>query len=346
MADAIQELQSIHSMLASGHRSVRLERHSLLLIGALGGFLSMGTDWVITAERFPDQNGQAVALLIWLTAWLSGVSLLDHWLTRRARQRRDETMPFAQAQITRAWWMLLSVGALGSFAMFFYGGGQMVYALWIVLLGLGIYLFGLFSRPLVEWIGVAAILLGVIALAASLPFGATRWLNASCFAIGIPLAGWLAPRVSDTAWLARLGALFLWIGAVVTPALLAVKATSAIAPSGPVIAAGSAAIASGEQILRLEPGTRLPMRLDLEGPILGTPSPSALDVTLALPVELALKDGQLDGRYRLGEGVWQAMHQGGPRLVIDSIKVRLDAGMPDIRVHARLNDRSVRAVQP
>ena len=334
MADAFQELHSIHSMLVSGHRSVRLERHSLLLVGSLGGLLSACTDWVITPERFPDRSHQALALLLWLAGWLAGVSLLDQWLTRRARQRRAETMPFAQSQMTRAWWMLLSLGTLGSFAMFFYGGGQMVYALWIVLLGLGIYLFGLFSRPLIEWIGVATILLGVAALAARLPFGATRWLNASCFAIGVPLAGWLALRFDGAALLTRIGALFIWMCAVVAAALLIVQATSAVAPSGPLL---------GEQILRLERGTQLPLHIDLEGPILTTGTQPALAVTLMLPVDLALKDGQPDGRYRLGDGVWRAVRGAGPNLVIDAIKVDMDAGDPHIRLHARLDDRSVAA---
>jgi len=346
MADAYQELHSIHSMLALGHRSVRLERHSLLLIGAVGGFLSVGTDLVITTDRFPDQNQRALALLLWLAFWLAGVSLLDHWLTRRARQRRAETLPFAQAQITRAWWMLLSVGTLSSFAMFFYGGGQMIYALWIVLLGLGIYLFGLFSRPLVEWIGIATILLGVLALAARLPFGATRWLNASCFAIGIPLAGWLAPRVDNRVWLTRIGVLLVWICAVVVPALLVVNWTPVPPPPGRVLTLGSAAIPDGEQILRLESGTQLPLQIDFDGPILTTKTQPALALTLMLPVDLALQDGQPEGRYRLGDGAWRSVHDGGPRLVINAIKVHMDGGKPDIRVHALLSDRDLNGGQP
>jgi len=341
MPDALEELRSIQSMLACGHRSVRLERHSLLLIGALGGFLSVATDWVVTKERFPDPSEHAVAVLVWLTAWLAGVSLLDRWLTRLARQRRAETMPFAQAQITRAWWLLLSIGTLCSFAMFFYGGGRMIYAVWIVLLGLGIFLFGLFSRPLVEWIGVATILLGVAALAARLPLEATRWLNASCFAIGIPLAGWLAPRVDDRTWIARTAALSVWICGVVAPALLIVTALPVDTPSGPVLAPGSAVTAMGEQTLRLEPGTQWPLHLELEGPILGTQAPSAMAVTLKVPVELSLKDGRPDGRYRLADGPWRAVQKGGPNLVIDAIEIGVEAGKPDIRVHARLTDRSL-----
>lgn len=189
-----EQLQAIHAMLAAGHRSVHLERHSLLLIGAVGGFLSVVSEWAITPERFPDATERGFALLVWLAFWLGGVSLLDHWLTRRARARRAETLPFAQTQITRAWWMLLSVGCLGSFAMSFYGGGSMIYALWTVLLGLGIYLFGLFSQRLIEWIGLATILLGITGLAAGVSYETTRWLNASCFAVGMPLAGWMAAK--------------------------------------------------------------------------------------------------------------------------------------------------------
>jgi hypothetical protein len=346
MSDPLVELQSIHSMLSAGHRSVRLERHSLLLIGALGGFLSLCTDGVITLQRFPDNTQRALALLIWLAAWLGGVSVLDHWLTSRARQRRAETMPFAQAQITRAWWMLLSVGALGSFAMFFYGGGQMVYALWIVLLGLGIYLFGLFSRPLVEWIGVAAILLGVMALAERLPFGQMRWLCACSFTIGIPLAGWLALRTEDSAWLARVGALCVWICAVVAPALWAVTVIPIEVPSGPAATLGSARQTSGQQTLHLEPGTRVPLELQLEGPVVTAQTGSALALTTTLPIDLALTDGQFDGRYRLGDAAWRATRDGGPSLLIDAIHVRLESGRPVVGLHARLNDRSLGATRP
>src|SRR4030066_793758 len=114
-----EQFQAIQTMLAAGHRCVHLERHSLLLLGGVGGFLSVVTEWVIPDTRFPDVAERGLALLAWLAFWLGGMSLLDYSLTRSARQRRAETLPFAQAQITRAWWMLLSVGCLGSFAMFF-----------------------------------------------------------------------------------------------------------------------------------------------------------------------------------------------------------------------------------
>jgi hypothetical protein len=345
MRPAHEQFQAIQTMLTAGHRCVHLEQHSLLLLGVTGGFLSVVTEWIITDTRFPDVAERGGALLIWLALWLGGVSLLEHWLTRRARQQRAETLPFAQAQITRAWWMLLSVGCLGSFAMFFYGGGGMIYALWIVLLGLGVYLFGLFSRPLIEWIGLATILLGVAGLAAGLPYGATRWLAASAFAIGLPLAGWLNARVDDAGLIRRLAILAIWLAAVVAPPLLIARYSTTPIPTAPLIALGSP-IGTGEQVLRLEAGTRVPLRVDMESPILRVSPQAGLDITLTQPVEVVLIDGHPDGRYRIGDGDWHAIHDGVLRLMVDRMTPRLNGTAPEVRAHASFDNAQPKGDTP
>lgn len=345
MNPAHEQLQSIHAMLAAGHRSVHLERHSLLLLGGVGGFIAAATEYVITLSRFPDTTQRALVLLAWLTFWLGGMSLLDHWLTRRARQRRDETLPFAQAQITRAWWMLLSMGTLGSFAMFFYGGGAMIYALWIVLLGLGVYLFGLFSRPLVEWIGLATILLGVAGLAAGLSYGATHWLAASCFAIGMPLAGWLNARLGDTGLLRRVAALGLWLVAVAAPPLLYTRHVPATAPAAAAQPL-SAPIGHGDQVVRLEAGDHVPLRVDMESPLLSIAPSAQLDMTLRQPIEISLHDGAPDGRYRIGNGAWHSVHDGVLSLGIDRLVPGVEGGTPEVRAHASFDGADFKGDTP
>lgn len=327
------QFQAIQSMLAAGHRSVHLERHTLLLLGGVGGFLCVVTEWVITAGRFPDVGQRGLALLAWLAFWLGGMSLLEYRLTRRARARREETLPFAQAQVTRAWWMLLAVGCLSSFAMFFHGGGGMIYALWVVLLGLGVYLFGLFSRPLIEWIGLATILLGVVGLAAGLPYGGTRWLAASAFAVGLPLAGWLDARLAGAGWPGRVAALSAWLAAVAAPPLLAVRYPPVAVPKAAPTATVSRA---GEEVLRLPAGQRIPLRVDLDSPILAVAPEARLELTLTQPVEVALVDGEPDGRYRIGGGDWHEVHDGILSLGIDRIAPRLAGDAPELRAHARL----------
>lgn len=337
MTPAQQQLQSIHAMLSAGHRCVQLERHSLWLLGGVGGLIAALTEYLITADRFPDLTERALALLLWLAATLGGLSVAEHRLTRRARQRRNETLPFAQAQITRAWWMLLGMGVLGSFAMFFHGGGTMVYVLWIVLLGLGIYLFGLFSRALIEWIGLATILLGVAAPTAGLPYQATHWLAASCFAIGMPLAGWLNRRYGTAGLSRRTLALLMWLTLVAVPPLALAQLSFVRAPETPPLALGSAGLTHGQQVLRLAPGTPVALHLALDSPLLSAAAPARLTLQLNMPLEVALRDGEPDGRYRFGSTTWHAVHDGALHLRIDRLAPRLDDGQPVVHASARLD---------
>ena len=310
-----QQKLSIQSMLASGHRCVHLERHSLLLMGGVGGFLSACTEWVITSERFPDRHQRALALLVWLSLWLGGMSFTDHYWTRRARQQRDEQLPFAQAQITRAWWMLLSMGVLGSFAMFFYGGGAMVYGLWTVLLGLGIYLFGLFSKPLIEWIGLATILLAVASLSL-LSYHATHWLNVFCFVIGMPLAGWMNTRLAVVQVQQRLVALLCWLLAVVVPSLWFADYSVLTEPDGEVIFSPADISREKPQILSVPAGSRLPLKPVLESQILALVPGKDMEFQLTQRVDLSINHGHFDGRYRIDQGRWHSLHDGATRLSI------------------------------
>lgn len=331
-----EQFDVINSMLAAGHRSVHLERHSLLLWGGVGGVLCVGTQAVVTAERFPDISHRAVALLVWLGFWLGGTGWLDIRLTRRARYDREETLPFAQAQITRAWWMLLTMGALVSFAMFFYGGAVMIYALWIVLLGLGVYLFGLFSRPLIEWMGLATILLGIIGLASGLSFGTTRWLAASCFAVGLPMAGWLASRTDDRRIGLRCVALSIWLLAVALPPLVLAKTlqSTTSVPDVPKIPPEVYVPMKGVQVLSIPANTTISIRVDLDSNLIGIPKKAELPLVLNRPLDVEMQDGKPEGHYRVNGGSWHQVSDGLMQLRIDQFRPSIEAGKLLIRTHA------------
>lgn len=318
----LEQMNSIQAMLAAGHRCVELERHSLLLWGSVGGGLCAFTDLVINADIFPDNAQRAIAMLVWLAFWLGGMSWLDHQLTRNARHAREETLPFAQAQVTRAWWMLLALGTLATFAMFFHGGGIMIYALWTVLLGLGIFIFGLFSRTLIEWIGLATILLGIVGLATGLPMGTARWLTASTFAIGLPFAGWLAARPQDQHAGRRALTVAVWLAAVTAPALLVARLI-------PVAAQPTLATPT----IRLPAGSVVPLYFDMDSPLLSIAPTDALPMQIARDTEIALTDGQPDGRYRFNGGDWHAVKEGVLALRIDRIQPKITDGKPTVRMH-------------
>ena len=331
----LERLEAIHSMLAAGHRCVHLEKHSFLLWGIVGGVLCGGTQSVVNVEHFPDFRQQALALISWLSFWLITVGLLDYFLTKRVKQDRDETLPFAQAQMTRAWWMLLSMGTLGSFSMYFYGGGAMIYVLWIVVLGLGLYLFGLFSQPLIEWIGLAMIVLGIVGPATGLPFGMTRWLATSCFAIGLPLAGWLASRVDDRRLVPRCLALGVWLAIVVEiPVLLTSTFLTTIAPATPSIPLANFHPIAGEQVVSLPLGIPVSLQISLESPLLAAPVDKSLPMTLTRSLDIALQNGMPEGRYRIGGDRWANIHDGLLQLRIDRLQPAIENGTAVLHAHA------------
>jgi hypothetical protein len=235
---------------------------------------------------------------------------------------RAETLPFAQAQVTRAWWMLLAIGTLATFAMFFHGGGIMIYALWTVLLGLGMFVFGLFSRPLVEWIGLATILLGIAGLAAGLPFVTARWLTASVFAIGLPLAGWLAARSDRGGTAQRIAHVALWLAAVIVPAFAAARLLPSAAPPPP-----------GSATLKIPAGSTVPLHVDMDSPLLAIAPTDGLNMRVTRDTEVALTDGQPDGRYRFDGGPWHSVTDGILTLRIDRIQPQIAAGKPTVRMH-------------
>lgn len=318
MRTHLEQMQSIQAMLAAGHRCVELERHSLLLWGLVGGGLCAFTDRIINNDTFPDNAQRAVAVLIWLAAWLGGMSWLDHRLTHAARRARAETLPFAQAQVTRAWWMLLALGTLATFAMFFHGGGAMIYALWTVLLGLGIFIFGLFSRPLIEWIGLAAILLGIVGLASGLPLDGTRWLTATVFAVGLPFAGWLSAHIGEGRAGQRMLIVILWLAATVAPALAFMRLIPTPTPNA--------------ETLSLPAGTVVPLRIEMDSALIEIAATATLPVRVKRATEISLANGQPDGRYRFDDGRWHAIRDGILALRIHRIQPQVADGEPEIRL--------------
>ncbi len=338
----VDQLASIQSMLVAGQRSVRIQRHSLLLWGVAGGVLCAETGSIITSERFPVPQDQAFALFAWLGFWIGAVGAFDYVLTRRVKRNSDETLPFAQAQITRAWWMLLGMGVLGSFAMFFYGGGAMIYALWIVLLGLGVYLFGLFSQTFIEWVGMATILLGIVGLATALPFGMTRWLAASVFALGLPLAGWLRSQFNDSHMVPRCIALGVWLIVVAGIPLFVV--TPLVAPDTPAASVIPLAMfrpATGEQVVNIPAGTNVSFKVVLNSSLLALPPGHDLSLVLKHPMDIALRNGKPEGRYRIGAGEWASIRDGLLFLRIEQFSPLIENGKPVIRAHAVFNVRAL-----
>lgn len=301
-----QQLDSIHSMLAAGHRNLRVERHSLILWGLAGGLLFLVSDHLFTEERFPDVADRAIAWLLFLSAVLGGIGFTDWQLMRRAKRSRDEAWSFIHRQVIKVWWLLMALAVMFTFAMFFYGGGYMVYAVWLVALGLGLYVHGLFSEELLEWVGVLVIVIGIACLVARLPGETMKWISAAVFGLGMPLLAAMPDRGRQRPALQRGLQALAWVAAVLAlPAIATHLSGTVAAPPEPAISLeefrrGSAL--DGAHVIALPVGTVVPVEVEMGGGIFAAEPKPVLSLTLARPIELLLRDGKLTGdARRVGE---------------------------------------------
>lgn len=309
MSDSLsQRLDSIHSMLSAGHRNLRIERHTLLLWGLMGASLLLLSDRILTPAQFPDVTHQALAWLLLLALSLGGVAVLDWHLTRRVKRHRDEAWSFIHRQVLKVWWLLMALGTLMTFGTFFFGGGYMVCAAWVVLIGLGLYVHGLFSEELLEWIGVLAVLMGVASLVYRLDYGTTRLIAASVFGLGLPLLALMLDRGRARPPWHRMAQSAAWT-LVVLSVPLAVQnyggfGAPAEAPALTLDAFRKGAGSEGRRILTLPAGTPVPVEVRFAGNLFRNDPATTLPLTLSKPVDLMLENGVPTGEARFDGEPW------------------------------------------
>lgn len=301
-------------MLSAGHRNLRIERHSLLLWGGAAGLLFAVSESILTPTQIPDLTRRATAWLALLVIALGLVGGLDWWWTRQVKQARDEAWTFIHRQVQKVWWLLMGLGTLCTFGMFFFGGGYMVCALWLVAVGLGLYLHGLFSEELLEWIGATMMLVGIGSLFAGLPYESMRWVAAAAFGVGMPMVATMLDRGRHRPFPFRIAQLLAWLGITVALPLFAVQqlAQSPL-PDTPVIPLDvfrqSGLPPDGTAIVGLPAGTRIPVEVEVLGDVFMGHEPSVMVLTLARPLELLMMNGRLTDFSRAPGQAWQRPSQ-------------------------------------
>lgn len=213
-------IQEIHGMLALGHRNIQIRPHTLWLWGIAGSALVLTIDPLITAERFPIFHHRfTLSFLIQITV-LFGVGLLDHGYTKYILESRDETLSFTHQQVRKVWWLLVCFGILFNFANGFHGSTMLALSFWMVGLGFGLYIHGLFSAVILEWIGALIILLGMAPLSLSLDYVQTKFLMASILGLGLPALSFILEKDAKARFITRLQRTLFWLLLVCVPPIL------------------------------------------------------------------------------------------------------------------------------
>ncbi len=306
---ASQQLDAIASMMASGQRNLRMERWSLILWGLAGGLLFLFSESILTPTQLPDLQQRALSWLLLIAFVLGTVGTVDWHLTQRAKRSRDEVWSFIHRQVLKVLWLLMGIGALLTFAVFFYGGGYMLYTAWLVLLGTGLYVHGLFSEEMLEWAGGLIILIGIAMLATQQSAQSLKNIATSVFGIGLPALALMLDhgRVRSKAYraLQTLG----WACLVLAIPLAAARwPLIGAAADTPVISLQEyqrQSLTVGSQAISLPAGTRIPVHIEIAGNVFEAgATPLLLPLVLKQPMELRLEDGKPTGAARQPGSAW------------------------------------------
>ncbi len=310
---ASQQLHAIHAMLATGHRNLRMEKHSLWLWGISGGLLFALSDSILTQAQIPDVTTRATSWLLLLAATFGAAGIADWLLTQKAKAARDEVWSFIHRQIMKIWWLLMAIGSLLTFATFFFGGGYMVCSAWIILIGLGLFIHGLFSDEMLEWAGGAMLIIGILALSFNFPYQAMKWIAASIFAIGLP-ALTLMINKPRPAWM-KLLRLLAWILLTILPPLLFYRSVMGAPPDAGIVSLAAFQArqhaASGQQIVAIPEGTVIPVHIRISGNLFQNTPTLTLPLILAKPVEVVMQDGKPTRQVRMSGTSWAASTEAG-----------------------------------
>jgi len=309
---ASEQIGAIHAMMASGHRSVHMERHTLIIWGlTAAGLILVGTA-IFTPERFPVTWVRAISSTIFVATVLALVAYLDFYLMRRKRDLREESISFVQLQVTKVWWLLLGLIVVINLGMNFFGGGYMFYSLVLILMGLALYIHGLFSKQMLSLAGIMMILLGLATISLRLPFSLIEWLTVFCFGLGWPLLGLtLNLSVLTHSWKHRIALTMGWLLLVTAPTIAAYKWSSLReAPATKSITLAEylqqgEQTGMTEQVVVLASGSTVPLQVEVTGDVLTGSNVTTLPMVLSQPIEIAVKGSKPDGRFRVGDGDWK-----------------------------------------
>jgi len=307
---AAGQIEAIHSMMATGHRSVSLERHTLYIWGITAALLILLVRQIFTPELLPVDWQRTFSANLFIATVLTLIGIWDLRLTRRAREARDETLSFIQLQLTKAWWGIIALIVLINIGMNFFGGGYLFYPIMVALVGLAFFIHGLFSQQLLSWVGMLMVLLGLFSMAMRFSFMTLEWMTVVIFGIGFPVLAWLLswrPQRLQKNYRLIFSVIWLSFIAVPTYALDRLNQHHA-APAVPIESLqhfrtqGDSPLPT--HIVRLAAGTSVPVQVRIHSDVLAGDTTSTIPLLLAQPLDIVLEAGKPNGQYRVAEGKW------------------------------------------
>ncbi len=307
-----KQLESIHTMMSSGHQSIRLEQHSLVYWGIAGGLLCASLTYIVNALSIADYFNQALVIFLFEAPILALAAFLDLRKTKLIRQSKQESIPFVQKQVTKIWWLLIALGVAIDFGLHIFGGAYMELSLWMFLIGLVFIIHGFFSSQPLARFGLLMMVFAIITI--TLPFQMMHWFAASVFGLGLPMLGYLLHGNHGHISMMQL---LLWIGIATAPGV-AIATIEKSFHQQQLEGINAISLAEYQQLSKspqqqavlLPQGTEIPLTLSIKSNVLEENKTIILPLTLGKDFSLTMASGEPNGSYRIAGESWSSLKDG------------------------------------
>lgn len=308
------QLDSIQSMLAEGHKGIRLEKHTLPLWGLCIGFLTAFT-YDLSRPVYALWHGWGKAFEIGLVLFILLFAVwLDHRLTRKARVRRDETISIIQRKVTIVIWMLFAFAfVLDLYANMYLGGGRTLFGVYLVLGGIVLVMLGLYSESWYRWSGVVLVLSGLGVMFLLQPSNTTRLLTASIFMVGGIGIAILQPLAINRMRCMSLSLVWLALALGTAVLMYIIDYEVDISPdehSNMSWSEYQKHKPEGTHIVTLAEGTEIPVRISVKGDVFEGSVNASLLLKTSKKIDLEFRHGEPTGIYRINGGQWLERNDG------------------------------------
>jgi len=305
---ANNQLLSIQSMLASGHKSIHIERHTPILWGTAIAFL-IGFNFDLARPFYESSHNAGRVFTISMVAVVLFVAvLLDMKMTKAARSLRDESISIVQRRVTYSIWMFFAFSfVLDAYANTHLGGGRKMFGVYVVLGGITMSLFGMYAERWYRWCGAVMIVAGLCMMFLIDPGNTLRLAAASVFFVGGVSSSILANR-AKTHWQC-FGLSMLWIISAFLLLLIWLKLDYQldITPDTQAILTMEEyqeQKTQGHVIVRLPVGTVIPVKIEVGSDIFSSNAKTTMKLKMGKQIDIEVKDGRLTGIYRVNNGKW------------------------------------------
>ncbi len=302
------QLESIQSMLAYGHNSIRLEKHTLPLWGGGIGLLTAFSHDISRSVFEIDPVWGQVFHFSLLAIVLLAVIWIDYHMTRSARALRDESISIVQHKVTLAIWMLFAFAfLLDVYANLSLGGGRQMFGVYILLTGIALSMFGLYSELWYRWSGIVLVLLGLGIMFILHPGNMSRLLTASIFIVGSCAIALLQPLATNRARCIMLSLAWVLVAFMTTALAYRLDYYLDISADGETVMSWSEFQKhkpEGMYVVRLPAGTEVPVDISISGDVFEGAAKTSLNLKISKDIDLEFKDGNPTGIYRVIDGPW------------------------------------------